>query len=131
MTRRSFLRLLSAAAPAADHVPDADLLRRFAAARDAAAFELLVRHHRDAEDAFQAAFLVLARNAGSGRGASAGGWLHRGAVNDALKLKAGRDRRGAAVRGEAGPRPDGRGPPDPVTDKLAAAVHQELAWLPD
>src|SRR3954465_6035250 len=105
MARRSFLRLLSAAAPDADPVPDAVLLRRFAATRDPAAFELLVcrhadavwaaayrvlRHHADAEDAFQAAFLALARKAGSVRGISAGGGLHRVAVNAALKLRASR-----------------------------------------
>src|SRR5204862_64367 len=45
MARRSFLRLLAAAHPAGDHVPDAELLRRFAATRDPAAFELLVRRH--------------------------------------------------------------------------------------
>src|SRR3954447_21495827 len=108
MARRFFLlRLLGAAAPPGDHVSDAELLRRFAASRDPAAFELLVRRHADAvwsaalrvlrheadaEDAFQAAFLVLAKKAGSVRGDCAGGWLHRVAVNAALKLKASRER---------------------------------------
>src|SRR4051812_48255288 len=112
MPGRSFLRLLASVAPAADPVPDADLLRRFARDRDAAAFELVVRRHAaavwaacrrvlrseaDAEDAFQAAFLVLARRAGAVRGPCAGGWLHRVAVNAALRLKANRspgERRG-------------------------------------
>src|SRR6478735_9055808 len=138
MARRSFLRMLTAAAPAADPVPDADLLRRFAATRDAAAFELLVRrhadavwaaayrvlrHHADAEDAFQAAFLVLARKAGSVRGDSAGGWLHRVAVHAALKLKASRGRERPANLD-----PDAHASGSPSEgDDLAAVVHQELA----
>src|SRR2546429_411565 len=75
---------------------DADLLARFARARDASAFELLVWRHgalvlsacrrllnndADAEDAFQAVFLVLARKArGITRGAALPAWLHRTAV---------------------------------------------------
>ncbi|HEX4613969.1 MAG TPA: sigma factor, partial [Urbifossiella sp.] len=99
MPRRFFFRLLSSAVTTADPVPDRDLLRRFAREQDPAAFELLVRRHADAvwaacrgvlrsepdaEDAFQATFLVLVRKAGAVRGDRVGGWLHRVAVNAAL-----------------------------------------------
>src|SRR4051812_11783918 len=143
MPRLSFLRLLTAAAPPGDHAPDAELLRRYAGSGDQAAFELLVRrhadavwaaayrvlrNHADAEDAFQAAFLVLARKAGSVRGASAGGWLHRVAVNAALKLRAARARQTAAAALCDRLHPAGTGP---EADEVAAVVHQELAGLPD
>src|SRR5262245_26633341 len=81
------LQLLSAAA--ADP-PDAELLGRFVATRDETAFAELVRRHgpavlrvcrrlagpASADDAFQAAFLVLACRAKSVRKASSvGSWL--------------------------------------------------------
>jgi RNA polymerase sigma factor (sigma-70 family) len=72
---------------------DAQLLERFAAARDEAAFEALISRHgplvlatcrgllrdpNDAEDAFQATFLILARRAAAlWAGPSLAGWLHR------------------------------------------------------
>src|SRR5919197_586730 len=71
-------KLLGAPGPAG--VNDAELLRRFVAGRDEAAFELLLWRHgaavlnlcrhvlgddHAAEDAFQATFLVLVRKAGS------------------------------------------------------------------
>src|SRR4051794_17262075 len=71
---------------------DADLLDRFAARREEAAFTALLERHgplvlsvcrrvlgnaEDADDAFQATFLVLVRKAGSIRkGASVASWLH-------------------------------------------------------
>jgi DNA-directed RNA polymerase specialized sigma24 family protein len=70
------------AADEAGGLADEDLVRRWAAGRDEAAFELLLWRHgpmvlavcrrllrraEDAEDAFQATFLVLARKAGAVR----------------------------------------------------------------
>jgi RNA polymerase sigma factor (sigma-70 family) len=94
---------------ALDDCADGDLLERFRRRRDEAAFAVLVRRHgamvmgvcrrvlgdrHDAEDAFQATFLVLARKAGSIRRAeSLGIWLHRVARQLALRARANRDRR--------------------------------------
>src|SRR5262245_7487504 len=88
---------------------DAELVRRFTEQRDEGAFTALVerygtvvlgvcrrvlRHEQDAEDAFQATFLVLARNAGSLRRAGAvGNWLYGVAHNVARKARATRHRR--------------------------------------
>src|SRR4051794_23328324 len=92
-------------------VPDVELLARFARRRDEAAFELLVWRHgglvlgtcrrllrdaHDAEDAFQATFLALARRAGTGgRRGSVGGWLHTVARRLAPGAEGPRGRRGA------------------------------------
>jgi RNA polymerase sigma factor (sigma-70 family) len=93
---------------------DARLLRRIVEARDEAAFEVVVwrhgplvlgacrkllRHAQDAEDAFQATFLVLARKAGSiGQGESLPGWLHRVACRVAGRLRSQRHKRLARAR---------------------------------
>jgi RNA polymerase sigma factor (sigma-70 family) len=88
---------------------DRQLLERFAAAQDQRAFVTLVRRHgamvlglcrrtlgqeQDAEDAFQATFLVLAQKAGSLRWSdSVGHWLHEVAHRIALRVKTSRLRR--------------------------------------
>ncbi|HEY3787664.1 MAG TPA: sigma-70 family RNA polymerase sigma factor, partial [Urbifossiella sp.] len=83
---------------------DGELLARFLEWRDEEAFELLLRRHaamvlgtcrriladpNDADDAFQAVFLVLARKAGSIAQAEViSAWLHRVAIRTALKMRA-------------------------------------------
>src|SRR6516162_11536066 len=81
---------------------DGQLLARFVAGRDEAAFAALVRRHgpmvlgavrrlvrheQDAEDCFQAAFLVLAQRAGSVRSGSLASWLYGVAYRVALRCR--------------------------------------------
>lgn len=125
---------------------DADLLRRFAAERDEAAFaELVCRHGRlvwalcrnllpseaDADDAFQATFLTLARSAGSVRdGGRVGPWLHGVAYRVCLKAKraaARRKRRERAAAAIDAHRPVA----DSAWDAALAAVHEEVRRLPE
>jgi RNA polymerase sigma factor (sigma-70 family) len=102
----SVLRHLHAAAftEGADGVGDAHLLDRYVADRDEVAFEALLRRHgpmvlgvcrrvlrndADAEDAFQATFLVLVRRAASVRPRGlVGNWLYGVAYRTSLKARA-------------------------------------------
>src|SRR5262245_39440554 len=90
---------------------DGQLLARFVAARDACAFAArvrrhgpmvlgvcrrLLRHEQDAEDAFQATFLVLARKAGSVvKREAVGSWLYGVAYRTARQVRDIRARRRA------------------------------------
>jgi RNA polymerase sigma factor (sigma-70 family) len=83
---------------------DGELLECFVREQNESAFELLLRRHaalvmkvcwgvlrnnQDAEDAFQATFLILARKAaGIGRGEAVVAWLHRVAYRTALRARA-------------------------------------------
>ena len=84
-------------------ITDGQLLEMFRSRRNEAAFEAIVRrhgpmvlavcrrilrNHHDAEDAFQATFLVLARKSGSiASREMAASWLHRVAVRTAQKSR--------------------------------------------
>src|SRR5262245_56095111 len=107
MTTRTLDRLVQRlhtfAADRPPERPDAELLRRFCAGDDPAAFEALVRRHgrlvlsacrrvldseADVEDAFQATFLVLWRSARSiRRKPSVGSWLYGVARRVALRAR--------------------------------------------
>src|SRR5262245_8159205 len=132
---------------ASDHseASDRELLRRFAADRDQAAFAALVRRHgpmvlgvcrralhnaHDAEDACQATFVVLAKKAGSGSWrASVANWLYAVARKVASNARIAADRRAKrevrAAISEAVP------PLDQMTGReLLALLDEELDRLP-
>jgi RNA polymerase sigma factor (sigma-70 family) len=126
-------------------VSDRDLLRRFSEQRDEAAFHALLRRHGpmvfdvcrgvlgnegDAEDAFQATFLILARKAPSLRkAASVGSWLHSVAYRAALRARA---REATRKKNEArAPTRQIYEPDDLTWREVRAVVHEELSKLPE
>ena len=124
---------------------DAQLLERFARRREEPAFAaLMVRHGpmvlgvcrrllhdpQEAEDAFQAAFLVLARKAGGvRRQALLGGWLHGVAYRVAARLRGRMARRRGQER--AGMDLDALPADDVASSDVQAVVHEEVRRLPD
>jgi RNA polymerase sigma factor (sigma-70 family) len=126
---------------------DDQLLGRFLATRDGAAFEALMARHgpmvlrvcrsvlrnaSDAEDAFQATFLVLVRKARTLRGrANLGGWLHLVAYRVAIQANAAAARRRVQEM-RAGEMASSTSAHDPViSDELIPALHEEIARLPE
>jgi RNA polymerase sigma factor (sigma-70 family) len=132
--------------PRGEGSPDQELLRRFLAEQDEAAFETLLRRHgpmvldvcrgvlgneADAEDAFQATFLVLAHKADSIRkAASLASFLHGVAYRTALKA---RDDSARRLRHEAWARQRSTTTdPDELSwREVRQAVHEELDRLPE
>src|SRR5262249_9050628 len=125
---------------------DGDLLRRFTAEQDRQAFEVLVRRHgplvlgvcrrvlqqeQDAEDAFQATFLVLAKKAASICNTGAvGSWLYGVAQRTARAAKRAASRRHVhEARARAAP------PPDPSWEaawpEVQKGLDDEIGRLPD
>lgn len=119
-----------ATSPDGGEVTDAQLLARFRTARDESAFGTLVGrhgrmvmdicrrvlgHYQDAEDAFQATFLILARDAGSVRDSAAlPCWLHGVARRVAGNVRRAATRRLARERRAPQPAP--------------TQIDLELAW---
>jgi RNA polymerase sigma factor (sigma-70 family) len=129
-----------------DRLSDGQLLERFILGRDEAAFTALLRRHgpmvfgvcrrvvgtfHDAEDAFQATFLVLARKAASVRRREAvGSWLYGVAYRTALAARArvGRHRRREK---QVQDMPERQAETEPTWPGLQALLDQELNRLPD
>ena len=123
---------------------DRELLERFLAQRDEAAFEALVRRYgrmvfgvyrrilhntADAEDAFQATFLVLVRRADSVLQRDLlGNWLYGVACRIALTARAGAERR-RKKEARAVQREQSVG--EPEYRELQAILDQQISSLPD
>jgi RNA polymerase sigma factor (sigma-70 family) len=126
-------------------LPDAQLLERFVRLRDETAFEALLHRHgplvfgvcrrflynpQDAEDAFQATFLVLARKADSVAPRSQlGHWLYGVACRVAARarktaLLRAREHSGADLAAVPGAE-------EQVDSDLAPLLHEEVQRLPD
>src|SRR5436309_2402381 len=134
-----------AAARDAESTPDRALLERFLADRDEAAFEALVRRHgpmvlgvcrrvvgniHEAEDAFQATFLVLVRKAAAiGEREAVGNWLFGVAYRAALKARAAALRRKAREK-QVNVMPEQCIDTDETWHDLRPLLDRELASLP-
>jgi RNA polymerase sigma factor (sigma-70 family) len=125
---------------------DKELLSRFASQADEAAFTALLKRHgpmvlrvcwrvlhnwHDAEDAFQATFLLLARKAASKAWHdSVANWLYQSAYYLALKARAAAARRAAHETRAGAPMRQ-----DPLADltgrELQTVLDEELARLPE
>jgi RNA polymerase sigma factor (sigma-70 family) len=131
-----------------ESLPDLDLLSRFAARRDEAAFAALVRRHgglvlgvarrqladrQQAEDVVQATFLALARQSHRlGPPTSLANWLYTVALRQARKAKVRSARQATALNQMHFPT---AGPPDPLAEvsgrELVGVIDEELARLPE
>jgi len=142
-----FLRLVRTAmlVHEAGGANDAQLLEAFVAQKDEAAFATLVRRHgamvwgvcrrvvghvQDAEDAFQATFLVLVRKASTIMPrALVGNWLYGVAYRTALKARATAARRRAVER-QVDVLPEAHAAAKDAWPDLRKLLDQELECLP-
>jgi RNA polymerase sigma factor (sigma-70 family) len=125
---------------------DRELLRRFIERRDERAFEALVQahgplvlgvcrrvigNHHDAEEAFQATFMVLARKASSVRPPEmVANWLYGVACRTSLKMRTAiAQRRAKEVQVTMVPEP--KAPQSDRWEDIAPLLDRELSRLPD
>ncbi len=144
-TLRSIKRMFTHGVDA--DLSDAELLERFLTQRDAEAFESLVGRHgpmvlsvcrgmlrdaHDAEDAFQATFLILVKKGRTIRGRdSLGGWLCQVAHRVAIQANAAAARRRMHER-RAGQMAVATSTEGPVAaDDFLPALHEEVTRLPE
>ncbi len=140
----TFIRRL--AASSGSDQADSELLRRFAVGREESAFAGLMHRHgpmvlgvcqsvlqdtQDAEDAFQATFLVLARRAGAIRKpGSVASWLHGVAYRLAMRARVEAARRRTHER-QAVPMPRCEPRDEILWRDLRPVLHEEVARLPE
>jgi RNA polymerase sigma factor (sigma-70 family) len=126
---------------------DAQLLSRFVGQRDEAAFAALVRRHgpmilgvcrrvlhnaHDAEDAYQATFLVLARKAKAiARPEALGNWLYGVAYRTALKARVTAARRYAQEKHSSAAREEINPIDELVLQEIRLLLDQEVSRLPE
>ncbi len=141
---RQFQRLFNVGTTSG--LTDDQLLARFAAQSDDAAFEALLERHgpmvlsvcrgvladpNDAQDAFQATFLVLVRKARSIRaGASLGSWLYRVAFNMSIQINSEAARRQRVER-RASEMATPMKTDDARGEDLVPALYEEVSRLPE
>jgi RNA polymerase sigma factor (sigma-70 family) len=142
-TLQAVLRSLSAVTPA---LTDGELVRRHLAGDEEAFAELVRRHSRlvwsvcryltrsddEAEDAFQATFLVLLKNAAKIRDSGRiSAWLHGVAYRICSKARVAANRRTARERAAAVSERNGHAVADSAWDRALAVVHEEVGRLPE
>ena len=139
----AILHLLADLTPDGDGMTDRELLARFVRSRDEDALAALVRrhasmvwgvccrllNHHDAEDAFQATFLVLVRKAAAVPKEAVANWLYGVARQTAVRVRATAAKRGRREAQVANM-------PEPTVPEVHDAdvqriVDEELSRLPD
>ncbi len=146
MNPRTLQTVLRSLADAEPLVNDDQLLRQFIAGDEGAFSELVRRHGRlvwavcrnltgsdtDADDAFQATFLVLLNNARKIRDAGRlSAWLHGVAYKVCARARRAAQRRTNREQAVATSELNGSVVPDSAWDRAMSAVHEEVGTLPE